>query len=138
MSLQFTTETTVNGVVQTDLTKITEVYDAYFKNLQKKLDDIGKIVVAGIRENISTRNYEGGFKPVHNKSGTPLIDTGQLYNSIISERIDDGEVDVFINGDRSIVGSKQWELGRHFFTIERNTQARIDEILKMVMSEAVK
>lgn len=132
--LKFENEVYVNGVKTNDLTKIVTNLDKYFEKLQKKLDEIGEIVVSGIKEGIMSRNYPGGDMDVQ-RGGTPLYNTGQLYNSITKQRVNGEEVDVFINGNRSKIGMYQQQKGREFWGIYESTEQKINQLLQQIVSD---
>ena len=125
---------TVNGKPAKFSEYSKELYDKYFKTLQKKLDDIGEIVVEGIQSGIINRDYPGGELDVK-RGGIPLYNTGQLYNSLTKIRINDSEVDVYINGDRSKIGMYQQQKGREFFGIYESTETQIENLLKNIVSD---
>lgn len=140
--LKFNIETIVDSNKTNDFSK---VYDDRFKNyfeiLSKRLDELGNIVAEGIKENITSRNYPGGSIDVQ-RGGTPLYDTGELYNSIAKSRINDTEVDVYINGDRSKIGLWQHKgeykggVAREFWTITQPIQDKINEMLEQIFSNS--
>lgn len=135
--LKLNIDTYVNNTKTQDFEKIGYTYEKYFKNLQSKLDEIGQIVVEGIQEGILNRSYPGGNIDVK-RGGTPLYLTGELYRSIVKQKVNDSEVDVYIQGNRSKIGMYQQNNGREFFGIYQNTEQQIDNLLKEIVSDITK
>ena len=113
-------------------------FEKYYRTLEAKLDELGEIVIEGIRENIMSREYPGGDIDVK-RGGIPLYNTGQLYNSITKSKINAEEVDVFIEGNRSPIGLWQY-LGtykgghkREFWDINQSVENKINEILNQII-----
>lgn len=149
--IQFKFETSIDGQNIQEIDKsIVTYFDSFKRNIDDKLGQLADIVNQGVKDNINsgTDIYGKAFAKLTTstllrKKGSILKETGALYNSISTQKVNNNLYEVFVNGSRSIIGlylqtGRDNMQAREFFGISPTTESKIDNFLQSIMNEEVK
>lgn len=149
VEIKFTT--LVDGKNVQDISiPLVDYFDKLKLNVTEKLGQLADIVNQGVKDNIDsgTDIYGKAFAKLTpstllRKKGTILKESGALYNSINTQKVNNDLYEVFVNGNRSNIGLylQQGRVdmkAREWFGISPITENKIDNFLQSIMNDEVK
>lgn len=140
INLDITTKTT--GKDNNDITSFINIGDEYHKLILEHLSEIADIVKKGIEDNLKTGTdiFGNAVAPKKSGKGKIFVDTGELLNSVLSQKTGVDSYQVYINSNRSTImyylneGTDKM-VARQAFGLSNKTNEKIDEYIKQLTSK---
>lgn len=146
--IEFKFTTIVDGKNTQDISKpLVDYFDKLKINITEKLGELADIVNQGVKDNIDSGSdiYGKAFAKLTTstllrKKGTILKETGALYNSIATQKVNNNLYEVFVSGSRSIIGlylqqGRDNMAKRDWFGISPSTDSKIDSFLNSIIKD---